>query len=101
MTTYSGDAPYPMTYEQAVTLAREIAASLGGEQARAIEVLMRFAARAHRRSSMRISAVADVAMGAQHFVKAQEEIAAGLQEVRRASGAFAAVELEEQVVEDD
>lgn len=90
----SDDAPIPMPYEKAVALAAEIASALGGEQARALEVLMRFAARGRRASSTNIRAVGDAAVGALHFVRAREEIEAGLEEVRKTASAIAAAELE-------
>lgn len=68
------DAPIPMSYEKALAIAREIAEALGGEQARAIEVLSRYAARGRRTSSAQVTS-------AQHFVKAQEHLAAGLEEI--------------------
>lgn len=70
------DATIPMPYEKAVALAKEIASSLGGEQARALEVLIRYASRARRNSSAQVSS-------AQHFVKAQEHLAAGLEQIAR------------------
>ncbi len=88
------EAPIPMSYEQGVALLRETCDSLGGEHRRALEVLRRYAGRGRRPSSMRLEAVSAAASGAQHFVRAQEEIAAGLEQVRKSTHAIALAETE-------
>jgi len=75
-------ADIPMTYDEAVALAKEIGESLGGKQQRAIEVLMRYAARGRRPSSIRLDAVSDALVGAQHFANARSELDAGQQAMR-------------------
>lgn len=88
-----------MSYDRAVALALEIEAALGGEQARAIEVLRRYAERGRRSSSVKMEAVGGIVTGAQHFARATadlrqvqaqvehiaQDVSAGLAEVQRTS----------------
>lgn len=56
----------PISYEEAVILANEIAESLGGRQAEALRVLMRYAERGRRNST--------AAQAVQHFKAAASEL---------------------------
>lgn len=101
----------PLTYEEAVALAKEIGESLGGRQQRAIEVLLRYAARGQRPSSHRLQAVRDASLGVQHFanarreldaiVTAKTEIDAGMQAIGAAARNIREAELAEEELADD
>lgn len=67
-------AELPVTYEEAVVVATEIGASLGGRQQQALIVLMRYAERGHRPSAHRLQAVRDASFGAQHFANVRKEL---------------------------
>lgn len=71
------DAPEIVTLEEALVIAREVAESLGGRQARALVVLCRHAERGRRSSSAAIRAVGSAADGVQHFLDARRELEKG------------------------
>lgn len=79
------------TLDEALAIAREIGESLGGRQQKALIVLSRYAERGRRMSSTALRSVGHVAEGAQHFVKAQEELAAGLHAIQNSTRAIASV----------
>ncbi len=70
-----------MTFDEAVAIAREVGESLGGRQQRALEVLVRYAARGKKPSSLRLDAVHDAAFGAQHFAAARHGLEAARSEL--------------------
>ena len=80
--------PESVSLDEAVALAREIAESLGGRQARAIEVIIRYAERSRRLSKTAISSVGSAAQGVQHFARAQEELARGMEELQHTTHAI-------------
>jgi hypothetical protein len=85
----------PISLDEALALAREIGDSLGGRQQRALVVLSRYAERGRRLSSTALRSVGHVAEGAQHFVKAQEELAAGMIAIQQSTRTIASVAGEE------
>lgn len=89
-------ADLPVTYEEAVAVAKEIGLSLGGRQQRAIEVLLRYAAKGRKPSSIRLEAVRDASLGAQHFAAARHELDAGLKAVGEAAHKIREAELAEE-----
>jgi len=86
----------PVTLEEALAIAREIGDSLGGRQQKALITLSRYAERGSRLSSTALRSVGHVADGAQHFVKAQEELAAGIQAIRHSTRVIASVAGDEE-----
>lgn len=80
--------PEPVSLDEAVALAAEVAESLGGRQARAIEVLIRYAERGRRLSKTALSSVGSAAQGVQHFTRAQEELARGMEELQHTTHAI-------------
>lgn len=87
----------PVTLEEALVVAKEIGESLGGRQQVALALLSRYAERGRRMSSTALRSVGHVAEGAQHFVKAQEELAAGMQAIQHSTRAIASVAGEEEL----
>lgn len=80
-----------VTLDEAVAIAREIAESLGGRQARAIEVLIRHAERGRRLSATALMSVGTAAQSAQHFVRAKEELEKGIEEIQATTRTIARV----------
>lgn len=71
----------PVTFDEALVIAREIGESLGGRQQRALEVLSRYASRGRKPSALRLDAVHEAAFGAQHFAAARHGLEAARQEL--------------------
>ncbi len=95
-------AELPVTYAEAVAIATEIGASLGGRQQQAITVLLRYAARGQRPSSMRLEAVRDASLGAQHFANAKNELDAGMRVIGVTAHKIREAEMaEEDLAHDD
>lgn len=90
----------PVTYEEAVALAIEIGRSLGGRQQQALTVLLRYAARGVRPSSMRLEAVRDASLGAQHFANAKNELDAGMRAIGATVHKMREAELAEESLDD-
>jgi len=90
-----------VTIEEAVARAMEIGESLGGRDKRCLEVLCRAATRGARISSTAIPAVSHAAKGAQHFVAAQRELAAGLQEIGETTSSLRAAVVGDERDPDD
>lgn len=90
-----------MTLEEALAVAKEIGDSLGGRQQLALVFLSKTAERGRRISSTALRSVGHVADGAQHFVKAQEELAAGLHAIQHSTRAIANVAGEEETARSD
>lgn len=88
----------PPSFEEALVIAKEIGESLGGRQQQALVVLSRYAERGRKMSSTALRSVGHVAEGAQHFVKAQEELAAGMQAIQHSTRAIASVAGEEDLI---
>jgi hypothetical protein len=88
------DAQIPIDFDKAVTLLRDATTAIGGDLPRALDVVLRHAVRGRRPVAVKLDAIAAAGISAQHFLKAQNEMRAGLDHIWKVTNALALSERE-------